>query len=159
MAFEAFKAGALDWHTENVAKTWATGYGFPAALKRQVIREEFPIRNIGTMQAFAFNTRRTKFRDTRVRRAFNFAFDFEKLNQELFYGAYTRISSYFDGTEMASYGLPEGRGARSVAGGPVRSAPGSIHRALLEPGWRRQRGGARQFVGSNAVIVERGLRG
>jgi microcin C transport system substrate-binding protein len=108
VAFEAFKAGALDWHTENVAKNWATGYGFPAALKRQVIREEFPIRNIGTMQAFAFNTRRTKFRDPRVRRAFNFAFDFEKLNEELFYGAYTRISSYFDGTEMASSGLPEG---------------------------------------------------
>jgi microcin C transport system substrate-binding protein len=109
VAFEAFTAGAPDWHTENVAKNWATGYDFPAALKRQVIREEFPIRNIGTMQAFAFNTRRTKFSDPRVRRAFSFAFDFEKLNEELFYGAYTRISSYFDGTEMASSGLPAGR--------------------------------------------------
>jgi microcin C transport system substrate-binding protein len=109
VAFEAFKAGALDWHTENVAKNWATGYNFPASLKRRVIREEFPIRNIGTMQAFAFNIRRAKFRDPRVRRAFNFAFDFEKLNDELFYGAYTRIWSYFDGTELASSGLPEGR--------------------------------------------------
>jgi tripartite-type tricarboxylate transporter receptor subunit TctC len=109
VAFEAFKAGALDWRTENVAKNWATEYDFPAVLKREVVREEFPIRSVGTMQAFAFNIRRPKFRDPRVRRAFNFAFDFEKINQELFYGAYTRISSYFDGTELASSGLPEGR--------------------------------------------------
>jgi microcin C transport system substrate-binding protein len=109
VAFEAFKAGVVDWHTENVAKNWATGYDFPAVLKRQVVREEFPIRSIGTMQAFAFNIRRTKFSDPRVRRAFNFAFDFERMNRDFFYGLYTRISTYFDGTELASSGLPEGR--------------------------------------------------
>jgi microcin C transport system substrate-binding protein len=109
IAFEAFKAGDLDWHTENVAKNWATGYDFPAVLERRVVREEFPIGNVGTMQGFAFNTRRKKFRDPRVRRAFNFAFDFEKINKDFFYGEYTRISSYFDGTELASSGLPRGR--------------------------------------------------
>jgi microcin C transport system substrate-binding protein len=109
VAFEAFKAGDLDWHTENVVKNWATGYDFPAVLERRVVREEFPIGNVGTMQGFAFNTRRKKFRDPRVRRAFNFAFDFEKINKDFFYGEYTRISSYFDGTELASSGLPRGR--------------------------------------------------
>jgi microcin C transport system substrate-binding protein len=109
IAFEAFKAGSLDWHTEEVAKNWATEYDFPAVAKGEVVREEFPIRSIGTMQAFAFNIRRAKFGDARVRRAFNFAFDFEKINQEFFYGAYTRINSYFDGTELAASGLPEGR--------------------------------------------------
>jgi microcin C transport system substrate-binding protein len=109
VAFEAFKAGALDWRIENAAKNWATGYNFPAVKDRRVVLEEFPIRSIGIMQAFAFNIRRAKFADPRVRRAFNFAFDFEKVNQELFYGAYTRIASYFDGTELASSGLPSGR--------------------------------------------------
>ena len=109
VAFEAFKAGALDWRTENVAKNWVAGYDFPAVLKRRVVREAFPIRNVGAMQGFAFNIRRNKFRDPRVRRAFNFAFNFEKLNWELFYGQYTRISSYFDGTELASSDLPKGR--------------------------------------------------
>ena len=108
VAFEAFKAGDLDWRTENVAKNWATGYDFPAVLKRQVVREVFPIRNVGTMQGFAFNIRRNKFRDPRVRRAFNFAFNFERMNRELFYGQYTRISSYFDGTDLASSDLPKG---------------------------------------------------
>lgn len=61
------------------------------------------------MQAFAMNLRRPKFGDRRVRRAFNFAFNFERLNQELFYGEYSRINSYFDGTELACSGLPQGR--------------------------------------------------
>jgi microcin C transport system substrate-binding protein len=60
------------------------------------------------MQCFAFNTRREKFSDPRVRRAFNFAFDFEEMNKQLFYGQYKRIASYFEGTELAARGLPEG---------------------------------------------------
>jgi microcin C transport system substrate-binding protein len=76
---------------------------------KKVVLEEFPIRNIGSMQAFAFNVRRPKFQDPRVRRAFNYAFDFEEMNRQLFYGQYTRIASYFEGTELASSGLPEGK--------------------------------------------------
>jgi len=109
VAFEAFKTGSIDWHTENTAKNWATGYAFPAVVEKRVVLEEFPIRSAGMMQAFAFNTRRLKFQDPRVRRAFNFAFDFETVNQKFFFGQYTRISSYFDGTELASSGLPQGQ--------------------------------------------------
>ena len=108
-AFEAFKAGALDWRTENASKNWATGYDFPAVTNSRVVLEKFPIRSVGMMQAFALNLRRAKFRDRRVRRAFNFAFNFERLNQELFYGEYSRIKSYFDGTELACSDLPQGR--------------------------------------------------
>jgi microcin C transport system substrate-binding protein len=108
-AFEAFKAGDLDWHVEYSAKTWATGYDFPAIRKGHVVLEEFPIRNRGIMQAFAFNIRRAKFRDPRVRRAFNFAFDFETINKEIFYGQYNRIASYFQGSELACSGLPQGK--------------------------------------------------
>ena len=60
------------------------------------------------MRAFAFNTRRDKFKDARVRRAFNFAFDFEEMNKQFFFGQYKRINSYFEGTELASSGLPQG---------------------------------------------------
>jgi microcin C transport system substrate-binding protein len=107
--FEAFKAGQFDWRIENTARNWATGYDFPAVKDRRVVLEQFPIRNVGIMQAFAFNTRRAKFKDPRLRRAFNFAFDFEHINNELFYGEYTRIASYFEGTELAARGLPHGR--------------------------------------------------
>jgi microcin C transport system substrate-binding protein len=107
--FEAFTAGDLDWRVENTAKRWASGYDFPAVRDQRVILEEFPIRDVGIMQAFAFNTRLAKFKDPRLRRAFNFAFDFESINREIFFGQYTRIVSYFQGTELACSGLPQGR--------------------------------------------------
>jgi len=61
------------------------------------------------MQAFAFNTRREKFEDPRVRLAFNYAFNFEEMNKQIFFDQYTRIASYFAGTELAATGLPNGR--------------------------------------------------
>jgi microcin C transport system substrate-binding protein len=46
VAFEAFKAGQIDFRTENVARNWATGYDFPAArrelVKRDTLRHEIP---------------------------------------------------------------------------------------------------------------------
>jgi microcin C transport system substrate-binding protein len=61
------------------------------------------------MQGFAFNIRREKFQDPRVRRAFNYAFDFEEMNKQIFFGQYRRIASYFEGTELASTGIPAGK--------------------------------------------------
>jgi microcin C transport system substrate-binding protein len=109
VALEAFKGDQVDWRTENSAKNWATAYDFPAVIEKRVLLEEFPNRSSGIMQAFALNTRRDKFRDPRVRRALNFAFDFEEMNKQIFFNQYKRISSYFDGTELASSGLPQGR--------------------------------------------------
>jgi microcin C transport system substrate-binding protein len=109
VALEAFKADTLDWRTENSAKNWATAYDFPAVNDKRVVLEEFPINSVGVMQAFAFNIRRAKFQDPRIRLAFNYAFDFEEMNKQIFFGQYKRIASYFQGTELASSGLPEGR--------------------------------------------------
>jgi microcin C transport system substrate-binding protein len=109
VALEAFKGDALDWRTENSAKSWATSYDFPAVADKRIIKEEFPIRSSGVMQAFVFNTRRDKFKDPRVRLAMNYAFDFEEMNKQLFFGQYVRIASYFFGTNLASTGLPEGK--------------------------------------------------
>jgi microcin C transport system substrate-binding protein len=109
VAIEAFKANTVDWRSENSAKNWATAYDFTAVTEKRVILEEFPITNVGIMQAFAFNIRRDKFKDPRVRLAFNYAFDFEALNKQIFYGQYKRIASYFEGTELAATGLPTGR--------------------------------------------------
>jgi microcin C transport system substrate-binding protein len=110
IAIEAFKGDLVDWRTENSAKNWATAYDFAAVTDKRVILEEFPINNIGLMQAFAFNLRRDKFKDSRVRLAFNYAFDFEEMNKQIFFGQYKRTSSYFEGiSELSATGLPSGR--------------------------------------------------
>jgi microcin C transport system substrate-binding protein len=106
---EAFKGDQLDFRQENVARNWATAYDFPAVRDGRVVLEEFPERSRGIMQAFVFNLRKSKFQDERVRRAFNFAFDYEDINRTLFFGQYERIDSFFEGTELAAEGLPQGK--------------------------------------------------
>jgi microcin C transport system substrate-binding protein len=109
VALEAFKADQADWIAENSAKQWATAYDFPAVTEKRVVKEEFPVSDSGRMQAFVLNLRRDQFKDARVRQAFNFAFDFEEMNKQLFFGQYSRINSYFQGTELACSGLPQGQ--------------------------------------------------
>src|SRR5205814_10342171 len=70
----------------------------------------FPVRSSGRMQGWAFNLRRPLFKDVRLRRAFNLAFDFEEMNRALSTGEYRRDNSYFDGiSEFMATGLPEGQ--------------------------------------------------
>ena len=110
VALEAFKGDQIDFRLENSAKNWATAYDFPAVNDKRVLTEEFPNSRSGVMQAFVPNTRRGKFADPRVRLALNFAFDFEEMNKQLFFGQYARVSSYFHGIdELMATGLPSGR--------------------------------------------------
>jgi microcin C transport system substrate-binding protein len=111
VAFEAFKGDQYDWRTESTARVWATQYDFPAVKENRVILEKFeePYRTSGLMLGFIFNLKRPPFDDPRVRQAFDLAFPFEEINKTIFYGQYVRLKSYFDGIELASAGLPEGR--------------------------------------------------
>ncbi len=116
VAFEAFKAGQIDFRSENIAKEWATGYDFPARrrglVKLEEIRHELPT----GMQAFVMNIRRPLFQDRRVREALMLAFDYEWSNRNLFFDAYARTSSYFSNSELASSGLPEGEELKLLEG-------------------------------------------
>jgi microcin C transport system substrate-binding protein len=108
VAFEAFKAGQVDYRQESIAKDWATAYDFPAVRRGLVKKQEFRHRLPTGMQGYVMNTRREVFKDVRVRQALALVFDFEWANANLFYGAYTRTSSYFSNSTLASSGLPLG---------------------------------------------------
>lgn len=109
--FEAFRSGAVDYWAENSAMRWARSYDFPAVVegrvKRQVLDNEY--KTSGVLVGFIPNMRREMFKDVRVRKALNYAFDFEELNRTIFFDQYKRIDSYFYGSELASQGLPEGK--------------------------------------------------
>lgn len=106
VAFEAFKAGQITFRRENISKQWATGYDFPALRDGLVRKAAFPVHLPVGMQGFAMNTRRAVFADPRVREAMTLAFDFQWTNKTLFYGLYRRTTSYFQGSDFASSGLP-----------------------------------------------------
>ena len=106
VALEAFFAGRYDYKAENVAKNWALDYNTPAVqqgtIKKDMIHNQLP----QGMQGFIFNIRRPIFKDPRVREALNYAFDFEWSNKTVAYGAYKRLGSYFENSELAGHGLP-----------------------------------------------------
>lgn len=108
-AFEGFKSGLIDTWAESRASAWATQYDFDAVKSGLVKKELLAHGRVARMQGFAFNLRRKQFQDARVRQAFSLALDFEEMNKKLFYGAYSRLNSYFMNSELAATGLPEGK--------------------------------------------------
>ena len=109
VAFEAFKAGQVDFRQENIARSWATAYDFPAVQRGLVKRDELRHERPTGMQGFIMNLRRPIFADARTREAMALVFDFEWMNANLFYNSYTRTNSYFANSDFASSGLAEGR--------------------------------------------------
>ncbi len=109
-AWQGFiKGGLEDYRREGTSRRWAKEYDFPAFKAGDVVRNEFPDGSGQPMQGFVINTRLDKFKDRRVREALTWAFDFESMNKTQFFGLYARTGSYFEGGELASSGLPEGR--------------------------------------------------
>ena len=160
VALEAFKGDTVDWRTENSAKNWATAYDFPAVKDRRVVLEEFPDQQ--------------RRRDAGVRlqhpprqvpgpagaaRAFNYAFDFEEMNKQIFFGQYKRIASYFEGTELAASGLPAGRELEILETVRDKVPPRGFHDALHQSGRRQSAGGARQSARGGAAVQGGRLRG
>lgn len=166
---EAFKAGEYDALVEYIARNWArrdVGKRFDSG---ELVKREFRQHNGAGMQGFVMNLRRPLFRDVRVRKALDYAFDFEWLNSRLFFGAYKRLDSYFADSELQARALP-GPGERALLD-PLRAQldpavfgpmpvqpntdpPGSLRanllaaRALLaEAGWTYRDGALRNAKG------------
>lgn len=113
---EAFKAGEFDYIQAFIAREWARAYTGKAFDSGQLIKKELKHGNAGDFQGFQFNLRREKFKDARVREAIGLAMDFEWLNRQLFYNAYTRVRGYFVASDFEA-----------------RGKPGADELALLEP--------------------------
>ncbi|PVB61322.1 extracellular solute-binding protein [Labrenzia sp. 011] len=107
--FEAFKGDQHDFHVERSSSQWAKRYDFPAVRDGRVVKEIFPDKSTGVMQGFFLNMRRKKFQNPDVRRALNYAYDFETTNEIVSANLLKRVNSYFAGTELASSGLPQGK--------------------------------------------------
>ena len=106
---EALKAGEFDFVLVNHSKQWARDYVGPQFDSGQIKKDLLKHSNNAGMQGFVFNTRRSLFKDRRVRRALSLAFDFAWSNKNLFYDQYVRCDSYFSNSPLAARGLPTGR--------------------------------------------------
>lgn len=112
--FEGFKKGLFDVYSETSPSKWRTAYDFDAVsdgrVKKQVFERNLPSGMLG----FVFNTRRPVFAKRNVRKALAMAFDFEWANENLFFNAYKRTSSYWQDSELSSLGIPASDGERAL---------------------------------------------
>lgn len=130
--FEAFRGGLYDVRTEDSPTRWTGQYDFPLVQQGKVVRDPIPIRTPKGMNAFVFNTRRPLFSDIRVREAIAGLFDFDWVNRNLFQGLYARTSSFFEGSELASTGVPASAHERSL----LAPFPAAVRPDVLEGTWR-----------------------
>ncbi|MEZ5923551.1 MAG: extracellular solute-binding protein [Hyphomicrobiaceae bacterium] len=105
-ALEALTAGVLNYREEFSSKNWATAYEKPQYADGRMIKEAVPDELPSGMQGFFLNLRRDKFKDIRVRQALDYAFDFEWLKKNIFYGQYDRVQSYFENSDLKAEGPP-----------------------------------------------------
>jgi microcin C transport system substrate-binding protein len=106
VAFEAFKAGAINFHEELTVPIWVSGYDFPAVREGRVKKETLHNGAPTGSQAYYFNLRRQQFVDPRVREAIGLAFDFEWTNKNVKYSTTKRVTSYFQNSDMEAKGPP-----------------------------------------------------
>ena len=112
--FEGFKKGLFDLYPENSPSKWNTAYDFPAVTEKKVAKDTFASKTPSGMLGFVFNTRREKFKSRGVRQALAMLFDFEWANQNLFFDAYTRTSSYWQNSRLSSLGVPASEGEKKL---------------------------------------------
>jgi microcin C transport system substrate-binding protein len=177
-AFEALKVGQYLFHEEFFSAIWANDYNFPALEKGWVVRETLPDARPSGTQGFWMNLRREKLQDPRVREAIALMFNFEWSNETLFYGLYTRTTSFWENSPMMASGLPEGeelavleefrdRLPEEVFSEPaylpaVNSAERNNDRAAIrrasalldEAGWTIGEGGLRRNAAGETLTIE-----
>ena len=95
LVYEKFKKGEQDIYPVRKARRWVEETNFEASekgwVKKHKIYSDIPV---GT-RGYFFNMREWPFDDKRVRYAFSYLYDREKINRELMYNEYVPIHSQY----------------------------------------------------------------
>ena len=156
--FEAFKKGEIHFRQEFTSRVWATEYDFPAINDGRVVKREFPGELRPSMQAWALNQRRERFRDPRVREAVANCFDFEWTNANLFYDAYERAHSTFEKSEFKAEGMPSPEELALLE--PLRGQipEAAFGEAVLQPASNGSGRDRAMFQRASDLMIEAGWR-
>lgn len=106
IAFESFIAGRTDHRMEGSHSQWENSYNVDGYKDGYLTKEYYETKGIKSYMGIFFNLRRDKFKDPRVREALSYAYDWDWINENIYYGRETRFKSYFDNCELAATDLP-----------------------------------------------------
>jgi len=104
-AFDFFKKGELSYYGVNTARTWAEDMRFEAVQNGWVHRKRLFIDYPQGVYGFAMNLEKSVFQNKDFRKAIQYLFNFDVINDKLMYGAYYRNVSAFTGTEYENRDL------------------------------------------------------
>lgn len=114
--FESFKKGDIDIYSDGSPGHWADAYNFSAVASGAVVKDVFRPKLPSGMLGFVFNTRRAIFANPKVREGLSLAFDFEWVNKNLSSSAYARTESYWQNSDLSSFGVPADARERELLG-------------------------------------------
>ena len=129
--FEAFRKGLVDVFLEENSGRWKNDYDFPAVRRGDVLKETFETDLPSGMYGIVMNTRRPIFADRALRTALTELFDFEWVNRNLLSAAYRRTKSFFDNSDLSSYGRPASEAERAL----LAPFPDAVAPEIMEKGW------------------------
>jgi microcin C transport system substrate-binding protein len=114
-AFDFFKKGELSWYRVNTAKKWVQDTDFEAVQKGWVHKKRLFIDYPEGLYGFCMNLEKPIFQDKNFRKAIQYAFNFDEINDKLMFGSYYRSVSAFEGSEFKNPDLkPYGFDPRKV---------------------------------------------
>jgi microcin C transport system substrate-binding protein len=96
------RRGELDMMNENTARSWNEEYTFPAVRNGWLRRARVMVDTPSGVSGLHMNLEAPIFRNKDFRKAMQYLFNFERLNQNLMFNEYFRQTSFFEGTEYAN---------------------------------------------------------
>lgn len=175
------RAADYDFYSEVKMRYWCCQYIGKRFDSGELVKESVPHGNPPAMAGWAFNVRKPRFADPRVREALNLAFDFEWVNGKIFDNGFGRVASYFTNTPLEAKGYPDADELALLEPfrdqldptvfGPIQPLPrnatpadirAKLERALAlfaEAGWHYRDGFLRNANGGPFVVEVAGTRG
>lgn len=106
MAYDAFKTGAYDFISVYISHRWVEGTKIEQVEKNWIVKQRVANHNPLGFQGFAFNLRRDKFKDVRVRQAIALCLNREEFNRTLMFNQYFLHRSYWEDLWSAAKPCP-----------------------------------------------------
>ncbi len=98
LMFEKFKKGESDFYTVSKAREWVEETDFESIQKGWIQKRKIYSEKPAGTSGFAFNMRKWPFDDKRLRMAFTYLYNREKMNEEMYYSEYSMMNSMYSGS-------------------------------------------------------------
>lgn len=98
LMYEKFKKGESDYYIVNQARRWIEETDFEATQKGWIQKRKVYSQRPSGTSGYVFNMREAPFNDRRIRYAFTYLFNRQKMNEEMYYSEYVMANSLYSGS-------------------------------------------------------------